>query len=137
LFAWRDAIKELLKEKAVLGFSFGKPLRSKAIEIMGMGYSAWSSDGWISLHNSYIELIYRSGIVGIILILCFFAVLFRMIKEFVKSRSFTGILLVSIIVYWLVTAFFYVTFELPYSAISFWSLFGISLAYCHKVHISS
>ncbi|MDD5005705.1 MAG: O-antigen ligase family protein [Candidatus Omnitrophica bacterium] len=130
---WRDMIKELISKKAIFGFNFGKPLRSESIEISRMAYGEWTRDGWIAAHNSYLELIYRSGIIGIILIIYLFITLFKMIKRFVNSKSLIGILLVSIIIYWLTVAFVYVTFEMPYSAIFFWSLFGITLAYSNRI----
>ncbi|MFH1772661.1 MAG: hypothetical protein ABH872_07590 [Candidatus Omnitrophota bacterium] len=133
LFTWRDMIRELIKEKAVFGFSFGKPLRSESVEIMRMAYGEWTRDGWIAAHNSYLEVIYRTGIIGIILIINLFAVLFRMVKVFIKEKSFTGISLVSIIVYWLTVALFYVTFGMPYSAVFFWSLFGATMAYSRQL----
>ncbi|MDD5013949.1 MAG: hypothetical protein PHW73_02460, partial [Atribacterota bacterium] len=133
LLTWRDMIRELIKEKAVIGFHFGKPLRSESIEISRMAYGEWTRDGWIAAHNSYMEFIYRSGMIGIILILCFFIVLFRIIKSLISSKSLIGILLFSIIVYWLTVALVYVTFEMPYSAIFFWSLFGFILAYSQQL----
>lgn len=133
LLTWRDMIKELIKEKAAIGFYFGKPLRSESIEISKMAYGEWTRDGWIAAHNSYMEFIYRSGIIGIILILCFFITLFRIIRSLINSKSLIGILLFSIIIYWLTVAFVYVTFEMPYSAIFFWSLFGFILAYSKQL----
>ncbi len=134
LFTWRSMIRQLIRERAVVGFDFGKPLRSEEVEIAQMAYGEWSRDGWMAAHNSYLEIIYRSGIIGIILILSFFIVFFRLTKSLIKLKSFTGICLVSIMVYWMITAFFYVTFEMPYSAIFFWSLFGITLTYSRKTH---
>ncbi len=133
LFIWRDMINDLIREKAFLGFNFGKPLRSKTIELSDMAKSIWSRDGWISSHNSYLEIIYRSGLIGISLILAVFTIVIRMAKTFVKFRSLGGVFLISIIVYWLTTTFFYVTLEMPYSAIFFWCIFGWSLAYSHKL----
>jgi len=133
LLTWRDMIKELIKEKALIGFHFGKPLRSESIEISRMAYGEWTRDGWITAHNSYMEWIYRSGIIGIILILCFFISLFRIIKSLIKSKSLIGILLFSIIICWVTVALVYVTFEMPYSAIFFWSLFGFILAYSQQL----
>ena len=78
------------------------------------------------------EIIYRTGIIGIILIAILFVVLFKIFKSFIKLKSVTGIFLISIIIYWMTVALVYVTFEMPYSAIFFWSLFGITIAYAHK-----
>ena len=50
----------------------------------------------------------------------------------IEKTSYTGVSLVSIIIYWLTIALVYVTFEVPYSAIPFWILFGMSYAYLYK-----
>lgn len=137
LFIWRDMYRELKDQKAFLGLSFGKPLRSKTVELSDMIRSIWSRDGWISSHNSYAEIIYRSGVVGLGLILTVLVLLFWMMITFVKYRSLPGVFLISIIVYWLTTTFIYVTLEMPYSAIFFWSLFGLSLAYSRRLRIEN
>lgn len=133
LLVWRDIKNELLREKKFIGFHFGKPLRSESNEIIKMAYGEWSRDGWLAAHNSYMEALYRSGVVGIALILGMFIIIYNMIVVFVKARSVTGIFLISIIVYWLITALFYVVLDMPYTAISFWSLFGLTLAHSRNL----
>jgi len=133
LLVWRDMLRELFNEKAIFGFNFGKPLRSESIEITGMAYGEWTRDGWVAAHNSYLEVIYRSGLIGVALIVIMFVVLFQLIVLFVRRKSLTGIFLISIIVYWLAVASVYVTFELPYSAISFWTFFGFASAYGREI----
>ncbi len=135
LFVWRDMLRDMLRYKPIFGFAFGKPLRSESIEITGMAYGEWTRDGWIAAHNSFLEVIYRSGIIGVIFISFIFVMLFIMIKRFLRSKSITGILLVSIIIYWLAVAMVYVTFEMPYSAITFWCLFGITFAYSKEISL--
>lgn len=129
IFIWKDALEELFRLKPLLGFDFGKPFRSKNIEILNAGFGEWSRDGWIAMHNSYIEIVYRFGIVGIILILFIFSILFTMIKIALRSKSFSGLLLCGALINWLIAANFMIILELPYSAIPFWSLFGMTLSY--------
>ncbi len=132
LFIWRDMLADLKNEKLVLGSDFGKPFRSKSLEILHWGDGDWSRDGWIGAHNSYLEIIYRTGIVGMGLISVLFIVLFRMIRRFVVLKSVTGILLCGIIINWFVAANFLLIFELPYTAIPIWTIYGLTLAYYHQ-----
>lgn len=132
LFIWRDMFAELIQKRAVFGFDFGKPLRSVSLEILNWGDSAWRPDGWVAAHNSYFHIIYRTGIIGVALIFIIFSVLVRMIKGFIQCKSVAGILLCGIIINWFVAANFLLIFELPYTAIPIWSLFGMTLAYAEK-----
>ena len=132
LFIWRDMLIELAKEKPILGFNFGKPFRSISLEILNWGTGDWERDGWISPHNSYLNIIYRTGIVGVLLIFSLLIVLLRMAKEFIFIKSFTGVLLCSIIINWFAAANFLVTFEMPYTAIPIWTIYGMTFAYCYK-----
>ncbi|MBU1112945.1 MAG: O-antigen ligase family protein, partial [Candidatus Omnitrophica bacterium] len=56
ILIWRDALIQLIKEKPLLGFDFGKPFRSRGIEIAGFAGGEWGRDGWIAFHNSYLAL---------------------------------------------------------------------------------
>lgn len=134
LFIWRDMIEELLAEPKnfILGIGFGKPQRSRSIEIIGWGKLEWRRTGWITPHNSYLHMIYRGGVVGIVVIIAIFVLLVRMTRIFAQKKSMTGTLLVTILVYWMVFAFFSIFWEVPYTAIPFWTLFGITLAYAHE-----
>lgn len=129
IFIWRDMIVEFMREKPIIGFDFGKPFRSKSLEILHWGDGDWVRDGWIAAHNSYLHIIYRMGIVGIVFIFSFLVVLFRMIRKFILMKSVTGILLCGIIINWFVAAHFLTIFELPYTAIPIWTLFGLTYAY--------
>jgi len=129
LFIWRDMLTELIREKPILGFHFGKPLRSISLEILRWGESEWSRDRWIAAHNSYLNIIYRAGIIGLFAILGVFVILFEMIKKSIRCRSLIGVLLCGIIINWLVAANFLQILELPYTAIPFWALFGLTYAY--------
>jgi len=132
LYIWRDMLVDLAKKKPILGFDFGKPFRSKSLEILHWGDGDWARDGWIGAHNSYLEIIYRMGIIGILLILSLLILLFKMIKQFIQCKSFTGILLCAIIINWFAAANFLLIFELPYTAIPIWTIYGLTFAYYQK-----
>jgi len=129
IFIWRDMLVDLAKEMPILGFDFGKPFRSVSLEVLNWGTGDWDRDGWISAHNSYLHMIYRTGIIGVSLIMVILIVLLMMIKKFIITKSFTGILLCGIIINWFVTANFLVTFEVPYTAIPIWTIYGMTFAY--------
>ena len=133
IFIWRDMLTELIREKPVLGFNFGKPLRSISVETLHWGESEWRRDGWIGAHNSYLDMIYRAGIVGLALILAAFIVLWAMIKKSVQCRSVIGILLCATIINWFIAANFLLILELPYTAIPIWTLFGMTYAYVQSL----
>jgi len=133
IFIWKDMLSQLKEHKPILGFDFGKLFRSPNIEFLHWGTGEWSRDGWIAAHNSYFEIIYRSGILGILFILTIFGVLINMVKKSVKLKSLTGILLCGILINWLAAANFLVILELPYNAIPFWSLLGITFAYLNNM----
>jgi hypothetical protein len=134
---WQDMLRKLWSKKAFFGMDFGWPLRSKSIEITGMGFEAWSRDGWIFPHNSYLHIIYRSGIIGVILLTILFMVIWRIVKKSVTEKLIIGILFSGIIVYWLAIGFTLMLFELPYHAIPFWALFGLTFAYLYKDNLDN
>ena len=55
-----------------------------------------------------------------------------MISKFIYLKSITGVLLCGIIINWFMAANFLLIFELPYTAIPIWTLFGLTFAYCYK-----
>lgn len=126
---WEDMLRELWRKKSLFGVGMGWPQRSKNIEIMTWASTEWSRDGWITPHNSFLHLIYRAGIVGLVAIIVIFTVLAGLVRDFIKARSWTGILLSGMIIYGLMAANFLLILELPYYAIPFWTLFGLTLAY--------
>jgi len=132
LLIWRDMLQEMAQKKPILGFDFGKPFRSISLEILDWGRGHWKRDGWVAAHNSYLEILYRTGIVGLLFILAIFIVLLKMIGKFIALRSIIGLLLCAIIIEWFVAANFLLIFELPYSAIPVWSLYGLTFAYYRK-----
>ena len=133
LFIWRDMWVELYETRSILGVGFGKPQRSKSIEILKWATTEWWRDGWITPHNSYIHMIYRAGLIGLIVILGFIFIFIQLLKDFLYFRSLKGILCLSALLYWMVMANFLLIFEFPYHAILFWSLFGMTYAYAQEL----
>ncbi|MCB9721139.1 MAG: O-antigen ligase family protein [Candidatus Omnitrophica bacterium] len=130
LLVWRDMFEEYATAGwPVIGFDYGKPLRSISIEILNWCRSEWSRDGWVAPHNSFLHIMYRSGIVGCLLIfgICIFLV--RMAIFFIRRRDFRGILLCGSIIMCFVAANFLIVLEAPYSAIPIWTLYGATVRY--------
>jgi O-antigen ligase len=123
--------REVIKERAVFGLDFGKPLRPISIEILKWDIGD-GRVGYLEPHNSYFHILYRSGLVGLIFIITFFWLFVRLIFHSVKKDKIIGILLSSALLYWLILSNFIVLLEFPYFAIPFWSLFGMSIAYIFK-----
>jgi len=128
-FVWRDMLQELITRRAWWGFSFGHPQRSKSLEVLHWAEGEWSRDGWIMPHNSYIHIIYRSGILGIGLIAILLYLTAKLTWDFFLMNSVEGGLLVAILMYWFILSNFLVILEFPYNAIPIWTIFGISWAY--------
>jgi hypothetical protein len=137
IFIWQDMLTELITKKQVFGFSFGKPFRSRKIEILNIADGEWKRDGWIAAHNSYLEIIYRTGILGILFIILIFYTFTGMVLRSIEHQSVTGILLCGVVLNLLVAANFMLILELPYYAIPLWSLFGLTLAYLRELSIQN
>lgn len=127
---WKDAIEEIFEKKAWLGFNFGKPFHSKNVEILG--WSKGDEIGWLHPHNSYINILYRAGLVGLIFVFLIWLVSIKLIVMFTKMHDVVGIFLSSALLYWLLLANFIVFLESPYFAILFWSFLGMVLAYMNQ-----
>ncbi|MDD2653616.1 MAG: hypothetical protein PHI86_00720 [Candidatus Omnitrophica bacterium] len=136
MFVWRDMVSEVYHDKIILGEDFGKPFRSVSLEtsnqLSGIGWHTGSDVGWLEPHNSYIHILYRAGIMGLLFIIFIWGLFIKLTIDFITRRDFIGLLLSSALLFWLVLANFIVFLELPYFAIPFWSLFGLTLAYCYK-----
>ena len=129
---WFDALMELRNKLPIFGFDFGRPFRSRILEVCKWGERAWQLDGWVCLHNSYLDIIYRAGIAGILIIAGIFVVIFSLVRISLKRRTLAVVLLTGILLNWITAAFFMEIFEMPYSAIPLWSLFGLTSAYLFK-----
>jgi len=129
LFMWRDMCKEWIEKKPLFGFHFGHPFRSESLEVLGWGMGDWARLGWIEPHNSYLHILYRSGILGLVYVgvILGFAI-WILIKAF-AARSLILIMLSAAVWNWIVAANFLINFEIPYMSIPFWALFGMSIRY--------
>jgi hypothetical protein len=132
IFIWKDAFRELLIRRQIFGFDFGKPFRSRTIEILGWASEVWKRDGWLCLHNSYIDIVYRAGILGILMVISLLTIIFSLIVKSFRDRYLTGVLLTGILINWFISANFLEILEMPYSAIPLWCLFGLTAAYLFK-----
>ncbi len=133
---WEDALNQLLKNGSIFGFDFGKPFRSQNIEMLTWAGGEWSRDGWILTHNSYLEIIYRLGIVGLVFIgVVLFLFIARIMMVGLSQSSLACIIVSAPLLSWLVSAFFMPLLEMPYLAIPFWSFFGLGLAYAKNVNM--
>lgn len=139
LMIWKDAFSELFnrRPRPILGVDFGQPFRSVSIEILRWGEEVWTRDGWIDTHNSFIDLLYRGGIVGLLFICTILFLLVRMVVIVFVHKSVVGLLLCGIVINWFFAANFMLIFELPYTAIPAWSLLGLTFAYCQNLKKSS
>ncbi len=126
ILIWRDMIAEVWHKKAWLGLGFGYPQRSMSIEAMDWASIEWRRDGWITPHNLFLHLVYRCGVVGIILIVLLVGWVWRKSALFLRVRCYEGVLLISALIYWLVAAQILVVLELPYYAIPFWLMVGLT-----------
>jgi hypothetical protein len=131
-FIWRDMFEDWKVHKPIMGVDFGKPLRSPSLEVLHWGESEWGRDGWIEPHNSFFNILYRAGIVGIILVVLAWGALVWFIRLAFVRRSWVLILLAAILLNWMVAANFLLILELPYTAIPFWTLAGMAGAYAIK-----
>jgi hypothetical protein len=130
LLIWRDMIVEMMEARPfeqLFGFNFGRPQRSISLEVANIAVTEWQRDGWITPHNVFLHMVYRAGIVGLVIILGIIGTLFYLTRVFLQSQSLSGIIMVSILLYWLVVANFLVVLELPYQAIPFWSFWGLAM----------
>ena len=121
-------IVEYYRYKPLFGFDFGRPLCSWTMNYYQMP-STENDDGWIGAHNSFLYMIYRSGIVGLIMIVSFLFIWLGLLNSFYVRRDWAGILLCAILLNWMVSANFFLIFELPYTAIPVWTILGVALKY--------
>ena len=128
MLIWQDMIRELTIHKPLFGFPYGKPFNSRNLVALGWGETAWRHDGWIAAHNSYLELIYRGGVVGVVFIIFIVVLLYIAVCRNISNKSIIGIVLCAAVLNYFIQANFLLTFELPYTAIPLWCLFGLTLA---------
>lgn len=127
ILIWQDAISELWRDKAIFGEGLSKPFRSPQLEKLHWAEEEWRKDGFIMFHNSYLFLIYRTGIIGIFLIFCLFLALRQSWLAFIQLGDTCGILLLCVVWYWSSQATFQLQWEYWFLAIPYWSTIGLIL----------
>jgi len=133
IFIWRDVWRDMLAKRCfLLGADFGFPFRSRGLEILGWANDAWGIDGWVAVHNSYLDMIYRGGMFGIGLVGYLVFTLLRLIRLSVRDKRRTYIFVVSTFICFMTYANFIEFFEMPYTAIPFWTLWGCCLGISRK-----
>jgi O-antigen ligase len=100
---------------------------------LGWASDEWLTLGWVEPHNSYLHILYRSGLIGIFFVSIIFGFFIWLLSQAFQLRSLTAILFSAIVWNWIVAANFLIIFEMPYTAIPFWTLFGLALAYCDQI----
>ncbi|MDO8527074.1 MAG: O-antigen ligase family protein [Deltaproteobacteria bacterium] len=136
LYIWRDLMREVIDTRSWLGQSFGKPQRSRTVEMLGWSFGDWWGLGWMPPHNSFIHAIYRAGIVGVLLIAVFLLSILMLARDFVRMQSVAGLLFLTILVYWICIANFLSFLEVPYTAVPFWVLYGVVWKYRMSLTLS-
>lgn len=134
ILIWQDMVQEMVNKKAWFGMGLSHPLRSKQIEELHWAETEWSKDGWISAHNSYLYVIYRIGVFGLVCIVWLLMAFYCKFKEAVAQRNATGIILCLCFSYWLLRALTGEQFQLPYNAIPMWVVFGLIMKGRHDNH---
>ena len=129
IFISKEMLEEVVEGRKIFGADFGKPFRCKAIDILGWDLDWKKRGGWVEPHNAIIHMIYRAGIVGLVFMILVWSIFIRLSLFFIKIRDVKGILLSAILLYWLVISNFAVILGLPYFAIPFWCLFGMTYKY--------
>lgn len=129
LSTWSGFVKKSL-EKPILGYGFGKVFIPKTLE------GKWSppeGENWVDPHNSYLSILFRTGVIGLII---FFIIIFRFFKlsiKFIKEcdnekiRIYVASLLTIIIVI-LGISFFDVVLERPFFGIFLWINMGLVIS---------
>ena len=128
-YIWKDMLSEWYQYAPWVGISFAHPLRSPTIEMLKWAWGEWHGVGWLIPHNSFFHMVYRGGLVGILIIFGMIYGFLKMTACFVRRHCVIGILLCGILVYWGITACSIGFLELPYTAIPLWSFVGFLLAY--------
>jgi len=126
-YIWRDMALEYARHKPFFGFAFGRPLRSSTLKYYGRAVTTQEYDGWVGAHNSLLYMIYRAGLIGLVMVFSILAVWFGLLRDFFILRDWTGLLLCAVLLNWIVAANFFLIFEMPYTAIPVWTILGITL----------
>jgi len=131
LIAWSGYVNKSL-EKPLLGHGFGKVFIPETL-VEEISWSPPKGEDWVDPHNSYLSILFRTGIIGLII---FFIIIFRFFKlsiKFIKEcdnekiRIYVASLL-TIIVVILGISFFDVVLERPFFGIFLWINMGLVIS---------
>ena len=131
LMAWSDYVNKSL-EKPLFGHGFGKVFMPETL-VKEIDWSPPKGEDWVDPHNSYLSILFRTGVIGLII---FFIIIFRFFKlsiKFIKEcdneriRIYVASLLTIIIVI-LGISFFDVVLERPFFGIFLWINMGLVIS---------
>jgi len=130
IILWKDIIKKSM-QKPILGYGFGMLYNNETVKDMGWKYG--QDVGFLDPHNSYLSILYRTGIVGLLIFLLFIISFFiKMIKFLRYCRDSTisafMISILSAVIFILIISFFMVVLEGPYLGIFLWVFIGLALS---------
>ena len=130
IILWKDIIKKSM-QKPILGYGFGMLYNNETLKNMGWGYG--DDVGFLDPHNSYLSILYRTGIVGLLIFLLFIISFFIKMIKFLRgcqdlAISVYMISVLSAIIFILVISFFMVVLEGPFLGIFLWVFIGLALS---------
>jgi len=121
-----------ISKKPLFGWGFGKPFFSLTIE--GLGWYSGEKMGWIDPHNSHLNIVYKTGIVGfsvfLLIIMRFFGRTMRLLRRIRRDDKIKLYImgLLACCVYVLILALFVVVLEGPHLGAFLWIAMGLILA---------
>jgi len=130
IILWKDIIKKSM-EKPILGYGFGMLYNNETLKDMGWAYG--DDVGFLDPHNSYLSILYRTGIVGLLIFLLFIISFFVKMIKFLRSCQDSAIStymisILSAVIFILVISFFMVVLEGPFLGIFLWVFIGLALS---------
>ncbi|NQT66484.1 MAG: O-antigen ligase family protein [Actinobacteria bacterium] len=130
LIVWKDIIKKSM-QRPILGYGFGMLYNNETFKVTRQGYVG--DVGFIDPHNSYLSILYRTGIVGLLIFLLFIISFFVKMIKFLRgcqdlSISIYMISILSAVIYILGYSFFLVVLEGPHMGIFLWVFIGLALS---------
>jgi len=130
IILWKDIIQKSMK-KPILGYGFGMLYNNETLKNMGWKYG--EDVGFLDPHNSYLSILYRTGIVGLLIFLLFIISFFYKMVKFLRgcqdlAISVYMISILSAIIFILVISFFMVVLEGPFLGIFLWVFIGLALS---------
>ena len=130
LMAWSGYVNRSL-EKPLLGHGFGKAFIPKTLE--EISWSPPKGEDWVDPHNSYLSILFRTGIIGLIIFLIIILRFFKLSIIFITEceneeiRIYVASLL-TIIIFILGISFFDVVLERPFFGVFLWINMGLVIS---------